>query len=180
MKSTKKVSKEENPLRLFRVMSVVNVRNHIRYLTVKQGKMSCDKRNYNDVEVSWNIIRDSERTLEVNYKNLIKDYKPRNTNSIYPESYIQELFTFDEAIVLVKFLVKVYGVKSTIYEINLPIENNRMGDCSMSVGGDSGCIQLSKEPKYNLAFKVEGFFHLQEGHESKSNTPTKSEPVSSK
>jgi hypothetical protein len=71
------------------------------------------------------------------YAVLIKDYEPERALSVYTESLIEELFTWDEARQLKDYLARHHGRegKTVIKEEPLPVENNMMGYGGLAVGG---------------------------------------------
>jgi hypothetical protein len=87
------------------------------------------------------------------YADLIKDYEPGNP----AETFVEELFTWDEALQLETYLDQYQWVDTVIEEATLPVESDTL-PFDLKVG-DSFCM-LSEEPEYSLPFKVVGLFNL--------------------
>jgi hypothetical protein len=93
------------------------------------------------------------------YHELIRDYQPGDP---YPESYIDELFTRDEANAVKAYLDREYGDAgtNTITQVDLPAPNNIIGRGAIPVGGGDDFYMLDKTEGYPLPFSVWGYFDL--------------------
>jgi hypothetical protein len=84
------------------------------------------------------------------YADLIKDYEPGNP----AETFVEQLFTWDEALQLDTYLDQYQWVDTVIEEATLPVESDTL-PFDLKVG-DSFCM-LSEEPEYSLPFKLWGY-----------------------
>ena len=98
----------------------------------------------------------------INYSNLSKK------NRKDPEKYIKEQFTYDEALKLKKYLLKLKNLITQIEKINLPVSDTKKGYTGMKFKGGTGRYILHKEKDYKLSFKVEGIFNVDTAYESDS------------
>lgn len=96
------------------------------------------------------------------YAELIENYDPNDERSCYPEGYIDELFTEDEAKLLKIYLEQQHdkGEVTTIRETSLPIRNRTMAFGACPAGGGIDFYRLYETPGYDLPFRVEGYFDL--------------------
>jgi hypothetical protein len=129
---------------------------------MKLYNVTSKKREYGgckDVTFHWFFA--GERSQPRPYAELIKDYNVED--HFYATSYIDELFTEDEARQLKDYLDREYGgqgMTTTIKEVSLPIVNNMAGVGSIAVGGGDDFYMLDRARSYSLPFKVWGYFDL--------------------
>jgi hypothetical protein len=115
-------------------------------------KQYCDCK---DVRFHWFRNEPAGRS----YPALIQNYQP---GDLYPESYVDELFTWDEANALKEYLDRDYGDAgiTTIRQAVLPVSRNTMGLGARAVGGGDDFYVLDKTENYPLPFSVWGYFNL--------------------
>jgi len=95
------------------------------------------------------------------YGDLIKDYKGCEDKA-YPENYIDELFTLEQAEQFVDWHKKKWpGLQLSINEIDLPIPCDSVPLSAIPVGGLSNAIDFVNDEEYDLPFKVLGFYNLE-------------------
>jgi hypothetical protein len=97
------------------------------------------------------------------YAKLIENYNPETDElHSYAENAVEELFTEEEAKQLKAYLDLFHDEegKTTINEVQLPVEHNLVGVGAIPIGGGHDWYMLHKEPKYSLPFEVTGFFSL--------------------
>jgi len=106
----------------------------------------------------------SERlhVFERPYKDLIEDYDKIACDDVfYIKNMVDEFFDADELNALQTFLHECFGVELTSEEVTLPIpreEQNVMPYGGVPAGGGPGHYLLHKHSKYNLPFKVVGYY----------------------
>jgi hypothetical protein len=110
------------------------------------------------IKFSWFRTEKSDRP----YGQLVKDYNPDEAMAAYSELAVDELFSFDEANALKRYLDWHHGAEdeTTIVKAEIPLANNVGGMGALAVGGGDDFYELHKEPEYSLPFKVEGYFNL--------------------
>jgi hypothetical protein len=96
------------------------------------------------------------------YADLIQNYQPEDKHRYYSESYIDELFTLDEANALKEYLDRDYGNEgvTTIKRVDLPVPGNTMGVSALPVGGGNDHYMLDKAEGYPLPFRARAYFDL--------------------
>jgi len=113
-------------------------------------------RECKDVHFHW--FRNEPATGR-SYPDLIHNYQP---GDLYPESYVDELFAWDEANALKEYLDRDYGDAgiTTIRQAVLPVPRDTMGLGAIAVGGGDDFYVLDKTENYPLPFSVWGYFNL--------------------
>jgi hypothetical protein len=96
----------------------------------------------------------------------------------YPEMYVAELFTAEQAVALVTYLDQHHGHESvqTTRRVKLPVPGNIMGYGAIPVGGLQDFHLLCKEKEWTLPFEVWGYYDLRQhepvaGHEAARTQP---------
>jgi hypothetical protein len=117
-------------------------------------------RAHRDVQFAW-FRMDREIPL-VPYAEGIREYDPNDRYAVYAEMTLGELFSREEAEALVAYLDRIHGHEglNRIKTRELPLPNSTLNVSAMPIGGGPDYYHLWKEPKYDLPFKVEGFFDL--------------------
>ena len=115
-----------------------------------------------DVYLVYFISIEPEQSLYAGrYVDLIKDYKDCEDKA-YPETYIDELFTLEQAEQFVDWHKKKWpGIQLSIKEIDLSILCDSFPLSAISFGGLSGLIEFSNDKEYDLPFKVSGCYDLE-------------------
>jgi hypothetical protein len=75
-----------------------------------------------DIKFSWFRTEKSDRP----YGQLVKDYNPDEAMAAYSELAVDELFSFDEANALKRYLDRHHGAEdeTTIVKAEIPLANN--------------------------------------------------------
>ncbi len=120
--------------------------------------------NYPDIgELCYNwYISDRPHDFERPYKDIIEDYnKIASDDVFYVEDLVKEFFDAEELNALQVFLQEHFDLELVSEEILLPItkvEQNVMPYVGVPAGGGPDHYLLHKHSKYNLPFKVVGYF----------------------
>jgi len=131
---------------IFAVHSLVR---NFRY----QGKQ------YEEVKINWFVLERKKPLLP--YAEAIQDYGQLNEKErIFPEEYVNEQFSREEAEALKKYLERQAQTTTQINAIELPVMPNASGCRRLAVGGDSDFLALYKGKSYSLPFKVTGYFNV--------------------
>lgn len=144
--SKRKINAPDRDLQLFQVYSIIN---KFRYHDVL----------YDNLKITW-FIKDRENA-QVPFEKVIMGYSDLCKHErVFPENYIKELFTKEEAEQLQQYLLKMEKTAAYLELSNLPINGKVKGynDTSMIEGMDF--FRLYRRPLYNLPFKVKGIFNV--------------------
>ena len=120
--------------------------------------------NYPDIgELCYNwYISERPHDFERPYKDIIEDYNNITCNDVYYiEDMVDEFFDADELKDLQAFLQESFNTELVSEEVTLPIpreEQNVMPYCGVPAGGGPNHYLLHKHSKYNLPFKVVGYY----------------------
>ena len=127
---------------------------------------------FKDVQINWFIKhRDGDNEPPVPYEEAIVGYEQlsaarKNSQEGTPEEAVRELFTEGEAEALREYLLAVHNDDTaTLEEINLPLDDKHtwpLGGLHIVTPGPCGFYMLSEEPRYNLPFKVWGFYDVRD------------------
>jgi hypothetical protein len=129
-------------------------------MTTENPKLSAvttivkELRGFKAVELHW--IYDGQRPQRRSYAELIENYDPVDYGA---RSFVDELFTADEARQLKDYLDQSNQGTTTISDVDFPIPNNLVGYMATGVGGPTGFLMITKYP-YPLPFKVLGYYDL--------------------
>jgi len=115
---------------------------------------------FNNLTITW-FVCDRKKSL-IPYEIGIKNYDKNDEEIGYSEGALDELFSKKEAMMLKKYLKDNYGVDTKIKEEDLPLDNNLMGFDEIPFGGGVDCILIDENEKYNLPFKVNGYFDIRD------------------
>ena len=128
------------------------------YTTAK--RFPYKKAEYKDVILHWFIL--DRKRPPITYKQGIKGYKANIDYIKYSKQALKELFTFTEALALKDYIEKEHGgvSKTEIKEAKLPLDKNSMPFVAIPVGGGQDFYELYKGGRYNLPFKVAGYFAI--------------------
>ena len=110
---------------------------------------------HKDVTFHW-FITDRDGKPSVPYSEAITNYQAGN---LYAEGAIEEMFTREEADLLVGYLSK-YPSTQHVESVALPIPDNWAGYGATAVGGPTDFYMLANTEGYDLPFSVWGFFDL--------------------
>ena len=132
--------------RIFAVHSLVR---NFQY----QGK------RYEAVKINWFVL---ERTKPlVQYAEAIQDYSQLDAKErAFPEEYVNEQFSLEEAEALKKYLDRQPTTTTRIEAIELPVMANVSGYKHLAAGNGNDFLALHKGKNYPLSFKVEGYFSV--------------------
>jgi DNA polymerase III delta prime subunit len=132
--------------RIFAVHSLVR---NFRY----QGKQ------YEEVKVNW-FIQEREKPL-LPFAEAIQDYGQLNEKErVFPEEYLNEQFSREEAEALEKYLDRQPTTTTRIEAIELPVMANVSGCRQLAAGNGNDFLALHKGKNYTLPFRVEGYFSV--------------------
>jgi hypothetical protein len=84
------------------------------------------------------------------------------------ECALNQMFTLDEAEMLVEYLRGHHGNEPAIHEQELPVECGRMYPLGIPVGGPQGHYRLDRTLGYPLSFEVWGYYDLRHAEGSYS------------
>ena len=116
---------------------------------------------YGEIYYHW-YISDRPNGIELPFEELIEDYNNITCDEVfYVEDMIDEFFDADELKDLQAFLQESFNTELVSEEVTLPIpqeEQNVMPYCGVPAGGGPNHYLLHKHSKYNLPFKVVGYF----------------------
>jgi len=114
---------------------------------------------YDKVQFEW--LMDNRKEPLVPYEQAIVNYrKDKDEWHLYPEEYINELFTEDEAKALKDYLLRAENANCEIREQKLPIPFKTMSVSAISAGGDNDFLMLFMDKEYDLPFPVLGYFDV--------------------
>jgi len=114
---------------------------------------------YEEVKVTW-FVADRKVPLAT-YEQAIQDYGQLDAKDrAFPEEYINEQFSRQEAEALKKYLDRRPEVTTVIEPVELPAIANASGCRRLPRGGGNDFLGLFKEKGYSLPFKVEGYFSV--------------------
>ncbi len=116
-------------------------------------------KQYEEVKVTWFVAE--RKTLLVLYESAIMDYGQLDEKDrTFPEAYINEQFSLQEAEALKKYLDRRLEATTRIDAVELPVLANTSGCRRLPRGGGNDFILLHREKGYSLPFKVEGYFSV--------------------
>lgn len=91
----------------------------------------------------------------------IQDYAQLNEKErTFPEEYLNEQFSLEEAEALKKYLDRRPAATTRIDAIELPVMANVSGCRRLAAGSDGDFLPLHKGKQYPLSFKVAGYFNI--------------------
>ena len=112
---------------------------------------------YEEIKVAWFVVE--RKVPPVPYAEAIQDYAQMDDKArAFPEGYINEQFSRNEAEALKKHLDRRPGVTTAIEAVELPVMANASGCRRLERGGGNDFLILHREKSYSLPFKVEGYF----------------------
>lgn len=118
-----------------------------------------DGKQYEEVKITWFALE--RKNPLAPYETIIQDYGLLNEKErVFPEAYVDEQFSREEAEALKKYLDCRPDTKTQIEEIELPVPLNTSGCRRLARGGGSDFFILHREAGYSLPFKVEGYFSV--------------------
>jgi hypothetical protein len=114
---------------------------------------------YEEVKVSWFVL---ERKIPlIPYTEAIQDYSQMDEKErVFPEEYVNEQFSLEEAEGLKKYLDSQPTTTTLIEAIELPVMPNASGCRRLAAGSGNDFLALHKAKNYALPFKVEGYFSV--------------------
>lgn len=115
---------------------------------------------FNDVEFAWFAVDRIKHVVP--YNNGIKNYDKGLKGIKYTEKTLDELFTKDEADKLCKYLENKFDMQCQMKEVEIPIENDRIGLEELASEAGIKCCLLSNKNGYNLPFNVSGYCDLRD------------------
>ncbi|MCX6554904.1 MAG: hypothetical protein NTZ12_07825 [Candidatus Aminicenantes bacterium] len=115
---------------------------------------------YEEVKINWFVV-DRKQSL-VPFAAAIQDYGQLDEKErAFPEEYVNEQFSREEAEGLKKYLDRQPLTTTEIEAIELPVVPNASGCRRLTaVGGGGAFLPLYKGKGYSLPFKVEGYFSV--------------------
>lgn len=114
---------------------------------------------FEEVKVSWFVV--GRRAPLAPYEQVIQEYDRLDAKDrVFPEEYVDELFSRQEAEALKRYLDRRPEVTTFIEPVELPAMANASGCRRLPRGGGGDFIGLFKEKGYALPFQVEGYFSV--------------------
>ncbi len=114
---------------------------------------------YEEVRVTWFVV--GRQVPLVPFESAIMDYgQLEEKDRAFPEEYINEQFSRQEAEALKAHLARRSEVTTTIEAVELPVMANASGCRRLPRGNGNDFLGLFKEKGYSLPFKVEGYFSV--------------------
>jgi hypothetical protein len=114
---------------------------------------------YTNLKINWFMIDRSESPVP--FEQVISDYSDLPiTERIYPEHFILERFTFDEAQALKNYLVSVQDTDALVDKIVFPVSRTVKGYRDFPAAPGVDYIRLYERKGYDLPFKVEGIYDV--------------------
>jgi hypothetical protein len=118
-----------------------------------------DGKQYEEVKINWFVLE--RKNPLAPYETSIQDYGQLDEKErIFPEVYVNEQFSREEAENLKKYLDRRPEVTTQIEEIELPVSPNASGCRRLPRGAGNDFYILHGEKSYSLPFKVEGYFSV--------------------
>lgn len=118
-----------------------------------------DGKQYEEVKIAWFALERQNPLAP--YETAIQDYGQLNEKErVFPEEYVNEQFSREEAEALKKYLGRLPDATTRIEEIELPVPPNASGCRRLARGGGNDFYILHREKTYSLPFKVEGYFSV--------------------
>jgi hypothetical protein len=115
---------------------------------------------YKNVDLHWFVCK-HERPLGLSYSELITGYDQIDpSDRAYPESAVDEMFTFKEATALLAWLKKHRRAQHSLKQAELPIKRNTMGVSCIAVGGLQDFLMVWESEDWDLPFQAEAYFDL--------------------
>jgi hypothetical protein len=116
-------------------------------------------RQYEEVKINW-FVRERETPL-MPYEAAIQDHGQLDEKErVFPEEYLDEQFSREEAEALKKYLDRRPEMATRIEAIELPVAANASGCRRLPSGNGNDFFMLHGEIAYTLPFKVEGYFSV--------------------
>ena len=114
---------------------------------------------YEEVKISWFVLERKEPLVP--YAAAIQDYGQLDEKERpFPEEYVNEQFSQEEAEALKKYLERQPTTTTRIEAIELPVMANASGCQRLAAGGGNDFLPLHKGKSYSLPFKVTGYFSV--------------------
>jgi hypothetical protein len=114
---------------------------------------------YEEIKVVWFVVE--RKAPPVPFETAIEDYAQLDEKArLFPEGYINEQFSRQEAEALKKHLDRRPGVTTMIETVELPVMANVSGCRRLERGNGNDFLILHREKSYSLPFKVEGYFSV--------------------
>ncbi len=114
---------------------------------------------YEEVKVIWFVL--DRKTPLAPYESAIMDYGQLSApDRAFPEEYLDELFSRQEAESLKKHLDPRPEAITRIEAIELPVMANTSGCRRLPRGNGNDFLELYREKGYTLPFKVAGYFSV--------------------
>ena len=118
-----------------------------------------DGKQYEEVKINWFALE--RKNPLAPYETAIQDYSQlEEKERVFPEGYVNEQFSREEAEDLKKYLDHRPDTTTRIEEIELPVPPNASGCQRLPRGDGNDFYILHREKAYSLPFKVEGYFSV--------------------
>jgi hypothetical protein len=115
--------------------------------------------HYNSVRVHW--FRADHR-FDIDDDATFTPLITGDAGDFYARAFINELFTKDEADLLVHYLQEQHATACDITEVSLPIASHIMPWGGIPIGGPFGNYDLFEEAPYTLPFRVRGQYDVED------------------
>jgi hypothetical protein len=114
---------------------------------------------YEEVKVNWFVLERKEPLVP--YAAAIQDYSQLDEKErAFPEEYLNEQFSREEAEALKKYLDLQPATTTRIDAIEFPVMPNVSGCQRLAAGNGNDFLPLHKGKGYSLPFKVAGYFSV--------------------
>jgi len=114
-------------------------------------------KRFEEIKINWFVLERKNPLLT--YAEAIQDYAQLNEKErIFPEEYVNEQFSREEAEALKKYLDRQPDTATRIEAIELPVLANVSGCQRLTAGGGNDFLPLHQGKSYSLPFKVSGYF----------------------
>jgi len=114
---------------------------------------------YEEVKISWFVLE--RKNPLVPYAAAIQDYGQLDEKErAFPEEYVNEQFSLEEAEALKKYLDSQPTTTTRIEAIELPVMPNASGCRRLAAGSGNDFLALHRGNSYSLPFKVSGYFSV--------------------
>lgn len=123
---------------------------------------------FKDVVINWFVTdRESPAVNPLEWIDFATASDP-----VYSIHALNELFTTDEAEQLKDYLMNVHGDDSVKIEPAGKLHENILPWNAIAVGGPRDFLMLTTDDYYNLPFKVDGYFDVEQHQRLPAKTPT--------
>ena len=136
---------------------VLQARKELFVMNSKVSDWPHEGRLYADVPVAWHVRERQEPPVP--YEQAIEGYEP-GVNGTPAESYIDGLFTAEEAALVCKYLQEHYTQTTELWTVHLPVSSNSAGAWCLPPAKGRDVYRLDEEHGCDLPFRVGGWYDI--------------------